>query len=75
MFDDASLQIYFVQWWLFQFWCGLIEEFSMLTKHTLEVIIPYITTYLRKAGFSSLLTVKTKLRTRLIPKDDMQVTL
>ena len=47
----------------------------MLTKHALEVIVPFITTYLFEAGFSSLLTTKTKLRTRLVPKDDMRVAL
>ena len=47
----------------------------MLTKHALEVIVPFITTYLCEAGFSSLLTIKTKLQTRLVPKDDMRVAL
>jgi len=47
----------------------------MLTKHALEVIVPFITTYLCETGFSSLLTIETKLRTRLIPKDDMRVAL
>ena len=53
------------------FWCGLVEEFPMLTKHALEVVVPFITTYLCEAGFSSLFTIKTKHRSRLIPKDDM----
>ena len=47
----------------------------MLTKHALEVIVPFITTYLCEAGFSSLLTIKTKHRICLIPKDNMQVVL
>ena len=58
-----------------KFWCGLVEEFPILTKHALEIIVPFITTYLREAGFSSLLTIKTKHRTRLILKDDMRVAL
>ena len=58
-----------------KFWCGLVEEFPMLTKHAFEVIIPLATTYLCEAGFSSLLTIKTKLRSRLVPKDDMRVAL
>ena len=75
MFNDASFQVYVVQWRLFQVWCGLIEEFPMLTKLAFEVIIPFATTYLCEAGFSSLLIIKTQLRSRLVPKDDMQVAL
>ena len=58
-----------------KFWCGLVEELPILTKHALEIIVPFITTYLCEAGFSSLLTIKTKHRTRLIPKDDRRVAL
>ena len=58
-----------------KFWCGLVEECPMLTKRAFEVIIPFVATYLCEAGFSSLLTIKTKLRSRLVPKDDMQVAL
>ena len=47
----------------------------MLTKRAFEVVIPFATTYLCKAEFSSLLTIKTKLRSRLVPKDDMRVAL
>ena len=58
-----------------KFWCGLVEEFPMLIKHAFEVIIPFAMTYLCEAGFSSLLTIKTKLRSCLVPKDDMRVAL
>ena len=75
MLNDTSLQIYLCNGEFSKFWCGLVEEFPMLTKHALEVIVPFITTYLFEAGFSSLLTTKTKLRTRLVPKDDMRVAL
>ena len=57
-----------------KFWCGLVEEFPMLTKRAFEVIIPFAATYLCEA-VSSLLTIKTKLRSRLVPKDDMRVAL
>ena len=58
-----------------KFWCGLVKEFPMLTKRAFEVIIPFATTYLCEAGLSSLLTIKTKLQSRLVPKDDMRVAL
>ena len=57
------------------FWCGLVEKFSMLTKRAFEVILPFTTTYLCDAEFSSLLTIKTKHRSRLVPKDDTRVAL
>ena len=50
-------------------WRGFIEEFPMLTKRAFDVIIPFATTYLCKAGFS------TRHRSRLVPTDDMRVAL
>ena len=44
-----------------KFWFGLVEEFPMLTKRAFEVTIAFATTYVCEAGFSSLLTIKTKL--------------
>ena len=54
-----------------KFWCGLVEGFSVLTKRALEVIVPFSTTYLFEAGFSSLMTTKTKQRSPLVAKDDI----
>ena len=58
-----------------KFWCGLVEEFPMLMKRAFEVIIPFATTDLCEAGFSLLLTIKTKHRFCLVPTDDMQIVL
>jgi len=35
-----------------KFWCGLAEEFSVLSKHAFEIIIPLQDTNLCEAGFS-----------------------
>ena len=47
----------------------------MPTKRAFEVIILFAATYLCEAGFPSLSTIKTKLRSRLVPKDEMRVAL
>jgi len=45
----------------YKFWCGLGEKFPMLSKRAFEVIIPFPNTYLCKAGFSSLMTIKQNI--------------
>ena len=56
----------------FKFWWGLFEGFPMLTKQTLEVIVPFPTIYLCEAGFFSLMTMKTKRRSCLVAKHDIR---
>ena len=57
------------------FWCAQLKTFPQLAKRALEVLVPFATTYLCEAGFSTLLHIKTKARNRLDASDDMRVAL
>lgn len=60
---------------LAEFWCSMMEGYPALAKRALQSILPFVTTYLCEAGFSTLLTIKTKSRNRLEAEDDMRVAL
>ena len=47
----------------------------MLVKRALAAIIPFATVYLCEAGFSRLVTIKTKHRNQLNIEHDMRVAL
>ena len=57
------------------FWCSMVEGYPVLAKRALQSILPFVTTYLCEAGFSTLLNIKTKSRNRLEAEDDMRVAL
>jgi len=44
-----------------KFWCGLGKEFPRVSKRTFEAIIHFQSTYLCKAWFSSLMTMKQNI--------------
>ena len=58
-----------------KFWGSLIEAYPLLSQRSFNVIVPFVTTYLCELGFSALVTMKTKARSRLLPEDDMRVSL
>ena len=58
-----------------QFWGSLTEAYPLLSQRALQVIVPFVTTYLCESGFSSLVTMKTSTRSRLVVEDDMRVAL
>jgi len=41
-----------------KFWRGLSKESPMQSKHAFEDIIPFQKTYLREAGFPSIMNIK-----------------
>ncbi|XP_068219262.1 protein FAM200C-like [Palaemon carinicauda] len=57
------------------FWCAQLQAFPQLARRALEVLVPFTTTYLCEAGFSTLLHIKTKARNRLDASDDMRLAL
>ena len=57
------------------FWCHQLEMFPLLTERALNVVVPFVTTYLWESGFSAFLHIKTKARNRLNPGDDMRLAL
>ena len=57
------------------FWCAQLNTFPQTAKNALEILVPFATTYLSKIGFSTLLKMKTKVRNRLNPSDDIHVSI
>ena len=53
----------------------MIEPYQVLSKRAFQCFLPYVTTYLCEAGFSTLVAIKTKSRNRLYAEDDMRVAL
>ena len=50
------------------FWCQQIEDYPLVAKVALEVLMPLVTTYLCEHAFSILVDVKAKKRNRLHAK-------
>ncbi|KAF2345975.1 HAT C-terminal dimerization domain [Trinorchestia longiramus] len=57
------------------FWCQQMVTYPVIAKKTLEIFIPFVTTYLCEQSFSRMLDIKTKKRNRLCCKNDMRVAL
>ena len=50
-----------------QFWIGCLQtNHPILSEIVLRLLLPFPTTYLYETGFSSLLTIKSKYRSRLL---------
>ena len=50
-------------------------SFLILAERALNVVVPFVTTYLCESGFSALLHIKSKARNRLNPGNDMRLAL
>src|SRR6218665_1739002 len=50
---------------LSSFWCHQMEGYPHIAKAALEILKPFVTSYLCEQGFSELLEIKTKKRSRL----------
>ena len=58
-----------------EFWCSQQQSYQSLEKQAIRSMIPFATTYLCEAGFSALVTMKTKHRNRMGVQHDMRVAL
>lgn len=58
-----------------EFWCSQCLTYPSLAKQAIDVLLPFVTTYLCEAGFSALVVIKTKKRSRLEVEEDMRVAL
>ena len=56
---------------LSHFWVGLKYSYPQTTETALCILIPFVSTYLCKSGFSSLLQIKAKHRNRLAVEDNL----
>jgi hypothetical protein len=58
-----------------QFWFRRLLDYPALAKTVLKILLPLPTTHESEAGFSSLLQIKTKHRSRLNVEDDLRCAL
>ena len=58
-----------------EFWPLMCDSYPKMTKKTIQGILPFVSTYLCKSGFSTLLQIKTKQRNRLDVKNDVRCAL
>ncbi|XP_071043142.1 protein FAM200C-like [Parasteatoda tepidariorum] len=61
----SLLKIVFDSKTLAEFWSSARQAYPLLVKRAMAAIIPLATVYLNEAGFSTLVTIKTKHRSRL----------
>ena len=54
-------------------WCSQQHSYQSLAKQAISTLIPFATTYLSKAAFSALVTLKTEHRNCLDVQHDMRV--
>ncbi len=73
--SDASLKAHFSEVPLESFWSEIAEEHPVCYVAAMKVLIPFSTTYLCEAGFSTMTALKTKYRARLTLEDDMRLAL
>ncbi|XP_026467760.1 zinc finger BED domain-containing protein 5-like [Ctenocephalides felis] len=49
-----------------KFWLQVNDDFPTLTTKALEILLPFVTSYLCEIGFSAVAVLKTKYRSRLV---------
>ncbi|CAG4960017.1 unnamed protein product [Parnassius apollo] len=70
MKTDRTLKLKFSETDLQHFWLCVKNEYPLLSKHAIAILLPFATTYLSELGFSTLTTIKTKKRERLRTIDE-----
>ncbi|XP_040289892.1 protein ZBED8-like [Bufo bufo] len=58
-----------------KFWIKHLQSYPILSETVLRLLLPFPTTYLCETGFSSLLVIKSKYRSRLVVGDDLRCAL
>lgn len=72
---DSSLKQKFQNETPVQFWINLSGEYESLYCKAMQVLLPFVTSYLCETGFSALAAMKTKYRARLIVEKELRVAL
>ncbi|XP_042858681.1 zinc finger BED domain-containing protein 5-like [Penaeus japonicus] len=71
--SDRTLQTSFGSTTLDEFWISVANEYPVLSKAAMDVLIPFGSTYLCEKTFSALTYIKNKYRSRLWVEDDLRV--
>ena len=58
--NDSSARDLFKVKSITQFWCTMYQSYSKVSMIALHVLVPFASTYLCEAGFSTLVNLKTK---------------
>ncbi|KAL4703057.1 hypothetical protein ACJJTC_009739 [Scirpophaga incertulas] len=70
---DSSLKTRFASVDLVEFWLSIQNEYPNLTCKTLNIFIPFATSYLCEAGFSAVAAIKNKYRSKINVEQEMRV--
>ena len=73
--SSFTLRNYYKTLSLSAFWIKIKEEFPLLSRKSILLLLPFTSTYLCELGFSILTRLKTKKRNRLNSAPDMRVAL
>jgi len=73
--SSFTLRNYYKTLSLSAFWIKIKEEFPLLSRKSILLLLPFTPTYLCELGFSILTRLKTKKRNRLNSAPDMRVAL
>ncbi|XP_006150206.1 protein FAM200A [Tupaia chinensis] len=73
--SSFTLKNYYKTLSLSAFWIKIKDEFPLLSRKSILLLIPFTSTYLCELGFSILTRLKTKKRNRLNSAPDMRVAL
>ncbi|XP_067141986.1 zinc finger BED domain-containing protein 5-like [Centruroides vittatus] len=69
---DSSLEAIFKDRSLIDFWLGIQNEYPVLSKKAIEVLLPFCITYLCEKGFSTYTYLKDKYRNGLNAEPDLR---
>ena len=73
--ENQKVKMEFDYMGLTTFWCHQLNVFAILAERALNLVVPFMTTYLCESGFSALLHIIKKARNRLNTGDDMKLAL
>ena len=72
---DGGLKNEFKKDILCDFWLKQRAEYGLISDRALKLLIPFSTSYLCEAGFSAMLAIKNKHRTKLELEPDLRLKL
>ncbi|CAG4950849.1 unnamed protein product [Colias eurytheme] len=75
MSSDTSMESLFKTTPLNDFWCKIRDEYPMLGKMALKILLPFPTNYLCETAFSIYAATKKKYRNRLDAEHDIRLQL